>query len=252
MVQGLGCAVVAMRYPVTDEFAVAITDDLYSRLLLRHQPVDVAVAGAVAEAASLTQYPAICLATPGVFGGSAAGLRLPVPRVRANMDPARQKMAYFPEEPARFVGRAREMAKASAALASASGRSTVVLHGMAGAGKSTCALELAYRHKDSFAALVFWQAPTREDEWANALPDFANRLEIQLADYHFTMAGHIGTEDSLQAFLPRLSPSWPITAYSSSSTTWKPCSPRTVRGASRAGPPSSPPSPATRANPGSY
>lgn len=206
LVRELGCAVVAMRYPVSDEFSVAVADELYDRLLLRRQPVDVAVARAVAEvgSASLTRYPAICLATPGVFGGSAAGLRLAVPRGRANMDPAEQEMAFFPREPARFVGRALEMAKASAALASASGRSTVFLHGMAGAGKTTCALELAYRHRDSFTALAFWQAPTREGEWESALADFANRLEIQLGGYGFRMASHIGTEASLNAFLPRL------------------------------------------------
>jgi hypothetical protein len=48
-------------------------------------------------------------------------------------------MAYFPEEPARFVGRAEAMAKASAALAPNSGKTGVLLHGMAGAGKTACA-----------------------------------------------------------------------------------------------------------------
>ena len=120
------------------------------------------------------------------------------------MNPAEQRMAYFPGEPARFVGRAEAMAKASAALAPGSGRTGVLLHGMAGAGKTACALELAYRHADAFAAAAFWQAPTREEEWASALPDFANRLDIQLSDYGFTMAGNIGTVAGLERFLPRL------------------------------------------------
>jgi tetratricopeptide (TPR) repeat protein len=210
LVRELGCAVVAMRYPVTDEFAIAFGEALYTRLLsrTRHHTVDAAVARAVTEAAGPTPTaarPAVSLVTPGVFGSSrVAGLALPVPRGRPVIDPAGQRMAYFPDEPARFVGRAQAMARAGAALAPDSGRTAVLLHGMAGAGKTACALELAYRHQDSFAAAAFWQAPTRDDEWAGALADFANRLDIQLADYGFTMAGHIGTVAALEAFLPRL------------------------------------------------
>ena len=96
------------------------------------------------------------------------------------------------------------MAQASAALAAGQRPTAVLLHGMAGAGKTACALELAYRHQDGFAAAAFWQAPTREDEWASALADLATALEIQLGDYGFTMAGHIGTVAALEAFLPRL------------------------------------------------
>jgi len=210
LVRELGCAVVAMRYPVTDEFAIAFGEELYARLLsrTRHHTVDAAVARAVTEAAGpapTAARPAVSLVTPGVFGSSrVAGLALPVPRGRPVIDPAGQRMAYFPDEPARFVGRAQAMARAGAALAPDSGRTAVLLHGMAGAGKTACALELAYRHQDSFAAAAFWQAPTRDDEWAGALADFANRLDIQLADYGFTMAGHIGTVAALEAFLPRL------------------------------------------------
>ncbi len=75
---------------------------------------------------------------------------------------------------------------------------------MAGAGKTACALELAYRHQEAFAAAAFWQAPTKDDEWASALADFANRLDIQLGEYGFTMAGHITTVAALESFLPRL------------------------------------------------
>ena len=169
--------------------------------------MDVAAARAVAQAAGpapSAARPAVSLATPGVFGARASGLTLAVPHGKPVIDPAEQRMAYFPAEPARFVGRAEAMARASAALAPGSRRTAVLLHGMAGAGKSACALELAYRHADAFAALAFWQAPTREEEWASALPDFANRLDIQLGDYGFTMAGHIGTAAALAAFLPRL------------------------------------------------
>jgi tetratricopeptide (TPR) repeat protein len=200
LVSELDCAVVGMRYPVIDEFAIGFAAELYERVLSRGQPVDVAVAQAVAQSAGSP----VSLVTPGLFGVRAAGLRLAVPGGRPRLDPAEAAMPYFPDEPERFVGRAAAMAEASAALAPGSRWTAVLLHGMAGAGKTACALELAYRHQDSFAAAAFWQAPTREDEFAGALGNLAARLDIQLADYGFAMAGHIGTVAALEAFLPRL------------------------------------------------
>ena len=144
----------------------------------------------------------------GVFGARAAGLTLKPPRGTPGLDPAEQRMAYFPPEPERFVGRAAAMAAASAALAADSGRTAVLLYGMAGAGKTACALELAYRHQDGFAAAAFWQAPTKDDEWAGALPSLAAALEVQFGDYGFAMTGHIGTVAALEAFLPRLRKVW--------------------------------------------
>ena len=202
LVTGLGCAVVGMRYPVPDEFAVAFGEQFYEQLLGAGQPVDVATARAVAKAAGTGG--SVSLGTPGVFGARAAGLRLPVPRGAPVLDPGKAAMAYFPAEPERFVGRAGPMAAASAALAPRSGRTVVLLHGMAGAGKTACALELAYRHQDGFGAVAFWQAPTKEGEWAGALAGLAAALEVQLGGYGFAMAGHIGTTAALAAYLPRL------------------------------------------------
>jgi hypothetical protein len=209
LVRDLGCAVVGMRYPVVDEFAIAFGEALYDNLLSQahKHTVDVAVARAAAAAAGAAPSdarPALSLATPGVFGVQAAGLRLRVPRGAPRLDPAAERMAYFPDEPPRFVGRAEAMARAGAALAPDGGKSTVLLHGMAGAGKTACALELAYRHQDAFAAAAFWQAPTKPEQWPGALADFANRLDIQLGGYGFTMASNIATVAALEAFLPRL------------------------------------------------
>ena len=207
LVLELGCAVVAMRYPVTDDFAIAFGDEMYERLLSRGQPADVAAARAAAEAASgppSAARPALSLTTPGVFGTSAAGLKLPLPRGVPTMDPAEAAMGYFPAEPERFVGRAQAMARASTALAPESGHTTVVLHGMAGACKTACALELAYRHHDGFAAAAFWQAPAKDDEFTAALASLAAALEMQLGGYGFTMTAHITDTAPLEAFLPRL------------------------------------------------
>jgi hypothetical protein len=50
-------------------------------------------------------------------------------------------MAGFEPEPTRFVGRNLVMTRANAALAPQSGATGVIFHGMAGAGKTACALE---------------------------------------------------------------------------------------------------------------
>ena len=83
----LGCAVVAMRYPVVDDFAIAFAGELYERLLgvrdtqpgSKGQPLGAALARAVAQAAGPEPSPArpvLSLATPVLLGGRAAGLVL--------------------------------------------------------------------------------------------------------------------------------------------------------------------------------
>jgi len=207
LIERLECAVVAMRYPVTDEFATALTEDLYERVLGRGQRLGTALARAVPQAAGpqpSPARPAISLATPVLAGTQAAGLVLQAPAGAPVLDPALVRMERFPPEPPRFVGRARAMAQASAALAAGSGRTGVLLHGMAGSGKTACALELAYRHQDSFQAAAFWQAPEKADEFAGALAGLAAALEVQLGGFGFAMAGHITSAEAVQAFAPRL------------------------------------------------
>lgn len=113
-------------------------------------------------------------------------------------------ITWFPAEPTRFVGRAGVMAAASAALAPACGYRAVVFSGIAGAGKTTCALELAYRRQHGFDALVFWSAPTDPDQCGDALRLLAVALEAQLADYGFAMLDEIATVERLRDFLPTL------------------------------------------------
>ena len=211
----LGCAVVAMRYPIADDFAIAFAGELYERLLgvrdtqgrSRGQPLDLALARAVARAAGPEPTPArpvLSLATPVLIGGQAAGLVLEVPRGQPELDLAEVRMEAFPPEPERFVGRAQAMAKASAVLAPGSGRAGVLLYGMAGSGKTACALELAYRHQDSFAAAAFWQAPLADDQFGGALASLAARLEVQLGEFGFAVSDKITTSESLARFVPQL------------------------------------------------
>ncbi|MGQ0719817.1 MAG: AAA family ATPase [Pseudonocardiales bacterium] len=207
LVAELGCAVVAMRYPVIDDFAVGFADALYDRVLRHAQPLDRAVAGAVPSAAGPTPSaarPAISVGTPAIFGAAAAGLSLAPPVGKPILDLTEQVMAWFPPEPPRFVGRAEAMAAASAALAPESGRTAVVFHGMAGAGKTACAVELAYRHQRAFEALAFWSAPTDHAQFQDALRLLAMALDAQLGDYKFTMLDKIATPAQLENFLPRL------------------------------------------------
>jgi hypothetical protein len=75
---------------------------------------------------------------------------------------------------------------------------------MAGAGKTACALELAYRHQGAFAALAFWSAPTDPDQFGDALRLLAVAWEAQLGDYGFAMVDKIATQERLENFLPRL------------------------------------------------
>jgi hypothetical protein len=131
-------------------------------------------------------------------------LSLAPPVGKPILDPTEQVMARFPPEPPRFVGRAAAMATASAALAPESGRTAVVFHGMAGAGKTACALELAYRHRRAFEAPAFWSAPTDPNQFGDALRLLAMALETQLGDYKFTMVDKIAPPAQLENFLPRL------------------------------------------------
>lgn len=201
----LDCAVLAMRYPVGDEFAIALGRRLYDLLAGKGQPLPRALALALprALAGDGLRAPAISVATPALFGARAAALTLaPPPRASPVFDPDRQRLAGFPPPPQRFVGRVGAMSRASAALAPGSGRSGVLLVGMAGAGKSACALELAYMHEQSFGLMVWHQAPLHDEDVGAALVGFALALELQLPGVKLV---HLVDDRALLAeYLPRL------------------------------------------------
>jgi hypothetical protein len=128
----------------------------------------------------------------------------PVPLVADALLNATIEVARFPAAPARFVGRVKAMAAARTALAPASGHTAVVFHGMAGAGKTTCAVELAYRHRRDFDASAFWSAPTDPDQYGDALRLLVLVLEAQLAAHRLGMVQEIASPQSLERFLPTL------------------------------------------------
>ncbi len=207
----LDCAVIAMRFPVSDRFAIRFADKLYQLLLDRGQPLDEAVRNALPLAVAsdgAVEMPAISIGTPALFGQRAGGLVLRPPEGRAaGISAGGARMAGFPEEPVRFVGRAGLMATATTTLASASGRSGVIFNGTAGAGKTACALELAYRHESGFAAHVFWRGPQSSEEALGALPQFAQRMETLLGPQlagGFEMIHGVSSDAELDRFLPQL------------------------------------------------
>src|SRR5215472_15104352 len=73
---------------------------------------------------------------------------------------------------------------------------------MAGAGKTACALELAYTQEDNFKVLAWYKAPDEDHDITTALTDFAVVLETKLPGLQ--LAHLLDDTTALQAFLPTL------------------------------------------------
>jgi hypothetical protein len=204
LTERLGCAVLAMRFSVDDDFAIELSEKLYELLAYRGQPLARAVGMTVRELTTRGRFPALAVATPALFGACAAELRLAAPSRTAprSYGTAGLEMAWFPPQPERFVGRTGVMARSSASLADESGVPGVLLHGMPGGGKTACALELAYTHEQAFERLVWYKAPDEGMEISGALTGFALALERELEG--FQMAHLVGDSEKLAGFLPRL------------------------------------------------
>jgi len=206
LVRRLDCAVVAMRYPVVDDFATALTGQLYEFVLGKGQPLARAMQLSmprVVKDPPTPAAPALSVATPAIFGTRAVELTLQPPKGEPLVfHAALTKLAGFPPEPQRFVGRVGLMTRANAALAPNSGQTGVLLHGMAGVGKTACALELAYGQEQAFELLVWHKAPDEGHDITTALIDFALDLERKVAGLQF--AHMVDDERAFQRFLPQL------------------------------------------------
>jgi tetratricopeptide (TPR) repeat protein len=206
LVGALDCAVVAMRYAVEDEFAMAYARNIYDGLLRQGQSLPQATQNALGRALGEGgSAGALSMATPALFGVKAADLRLiPPKRPSRGFAVPETGLAFFPTERDHFVGRVAAMTRASAALASESEMSGVLFHGMAGAGKTSCAVELAYQHQAAgrFQAFVWYTAPNPDKDIQLALHDLALAMEKQLPG--FTMVHVVDSVAELKAWLPRL------------------------------------------------
>jgi PAS domain-containing protein len=211
LAEELDCAVLAMRYPVEDTFATELALTLYDRLLDKRQPLPQALQLALSDALSPAREPFrldFSRLTPLLFGARAADLTLQAPRRTSSaFAPPQTGLFGFPPMPKRFVGRLMPMLDASQALAPESGKTGVLFYGMAGAGKTACALELAYHYDlknlERFTAFVWHKAPDEGHDIADALTRFALSMEDQLPDFEL-----VGLIDNPQDFrrkaLPRL------------------------------------------------
>ncbi len=203
----LGCAALAMRYPVEDGFAINLSTSLYESLLAHGQPLPRALQRAlrktVPPGADRLDF-GLSLATPTLFGDTALDLKLDPPREEPpTFDPSQAKLSFFEPEPKNFIGRVGPLAAASAALAPKSAYRGVLFHGMAGAGKTACALELAYRHEDRrFEAMAWHRAPSEDQDITGALAQFAVAIETQLKG--FEIAHVVGDYGKLKRYLPRI------------------------------------------------
>ena len=185
----LDCAVLAMRYSVEDEFATVLAGTLYEGLFAKRQPLPRAAqlalhktfAGDGAGASARAAVGAISAAAPALFGVLAVDLTLTPPRRSSSelvFEVPATSLASFPTVPPHFVGRVTAMTRASVAFAAEGDRSGVLFHGMAGAGKTSCAVELAYHHAAAkrFQAFVWYSAPEQGKDIALALRGFRPRL----------------------------------------------------------------------------
>jgi hypothetical protein len=182
LAEQLDCAALAMRYPVGDAFATDLMLALYRKLLEKRQALPAALHLALDAALAGDGLP-LSAATPILIGARAAALQLTAPlrALEAISLPATGLGIAFPEQPERFVGRLQPMLRASQALASGSPQRGVLFHGMPGAGKTACALELAYRHAEGrFAGHVWYAGPQEGSDIATALFNLLFEIERQL------------------------------------------------------------------------
>ena len=207
MARRLGCAVLAMRYRVDDRFAILLTDRLYSRLLRDHEPLARALQLSLRDLAP--RVPALAVATPALFGSAATSLAFDVPKSPHTEMPPQSGIEHLPAQPPQFVGRVALMTRASSALAPANALRGILLHGMPGVGKTACAIELAYTHRDSFDRIV-WHAVSREDGAA----ELAQQKLRPTADSHRGLIVLDGLDQALDDDGEFRDPAWVTTIES--------------------------------------
>jgi tetratricopeptide (TPR) repeat protein len=202
LVQSLDCAVLAMRYPVGDQFAIDLGRKLFERVLDQKQSLTRALQVTLPE---LIEGPDVVgVATPTLFGRHAADLDVSPPPGEPQV---RLELSYFPREPERFVGRVGLLTHARGALAPDSKPAGVLFHGMSGGGKTACALELAWQYEgvDRFQHFVWFKAPPEGHDISAALINFAGQWDLQLDSPEVSLVAIANNDEATFAgLLPRL------------------------------------------------
>ena len=209
LAERLDCAALAMRYPVGDAFATDLTLSLYASLLDRGQALPAALQLALEDALGADHRPPpLSPATPILVGPAAADLMLAPPAAPPGVFalPRTGLEIAFPAEPERFVGRLQPMLRASQALAPHSKMRGVLFYGMPGAGKTACALELAYRHEHGrFEGYVWHRAPEADSDIAPALFNLMQDIQTQLNAPDLGLTTALDDPKHFRAYtLPRL------------------------------------------------
>lgn len=205
----LDCAVLAMRYRVGDEFAISLASELYRQLMEKGNTLPRSLQISMQKALTYdynAATPPISLATPALFGSRSAEMIIKPPLApEGDFVPPRIGLSYFPPEPKRFVGRSRPLGRASSAMARDSEKRGVIFQGMAGAGKTACALETAYHQSRShrFRHFVWHQAPKENEEIEGSLVKLA--LDIQKQLPWVKMVHLVDRSEEFKAWLPVLS-----------------------------------------------
>ena len=205
----LDCAALAMRYTVGDDFATDLSTELYELLFDKGQTLPRALQLSLKKVLTSERsatYEPLSLGTPALFGQQAVDLVIKPPKVsRSKFQLPMHGLAYFPDEPKRFVNRIGPLIRASAALAPESDKKGVMFYGMAGGGKTACALELAYHYSrsDRFSFFVWYKAPDEGKDIDQALLNLAMEIERRLPG--LKMVQTVNDMDSFKDFLPTFS-----------------------------------------------
>jgi len=205
----LDCAVLAMRYPVGDQFAIDLTSDLFQELLDRKQPLPRALQRALNKSLRSGKgdtAPTLSRITPMLYGASAGQLKFAPPKGKPDFELPVTGLQSFPKPPEHFVGRVGPMLRASQALAPESGKAGVLFHGMAGGGKTACAVELAHLHENGrFQGFVWFKCPDDGEDIQNALLDCLDAMANQLGQPPGAFIGNVDDPGRFrEATVPRL------------------------------------------------
>ncbi|WP_233889753.1 CHAT domain-containing protein [Paraburkholderia flagellata] len=209
--RGLGCALLATRYAVDDQYATAFTNALYEHLLERGEPLPHAARIASERAlracvrgGSASDRP-LSMTMPMLLGRNAADLMFAMrPHARPAARDAGPAVPPFAAEHRHFVGRVRAMTLASEALAENATSRGVLFHGMAGAGKTACIVELAWHHLRAarFEQVIWYRAPELNADASMTLSALALAMETQLPG--IAMLHAVASESALAQWLPVL------------------------------------------------
>lgn len=198
LLQGGVPSVVAMRYAVGDDYAREMAVEFYRALLAHSQPKEVATALTMARQAmrdsakhQQSRFSVGDHATPLLYGGEQAAF-VPVKGRSAELNPRNPRRHQIPElttrEHEHFVGRTWELTGLGAAFIGSGPRteakSTAVITGLGGMGKTALAAEALALWEFRFEHVLLYQAKPGRLEFETTLRDIHLKLMEEGRLYH--------------------------------------------------------------------